>query len=173
MDRDQMEGSSLDAVAAVSWGENRIDLFWVAADRTLWHQAMTGAGWQAPESLGGTLASGQAVTAWAADQMEVFAIFDDGELWDRYWDGISWHAWESLGGVPHRAADRLIVGTGPTGRLCAGPGRAHMASVVGRLTLGRMGTALNDPGRPEPRRTGRRAGSGQVAMPHHWAARSA
>src|SRR5207248_10421429 len=45
---------------------------------------------QAPESLGGLLASSPAVTTWAEGQMEVFAIMDDGELWDRYWDGSAW-----------------------------------------------------------------------------------
>ena len=30
-------------VAAVSWGPDRIDLFWVDADRVLWHQAFDGA----------------------------------------------------------------------------------------------------------------------------------
>jgi len=89
----------VDAVAAVSWGEGRLDLFWVDAERALRHRAWNAAtGWLPEESLGGTLASGPAVTAWAVGQMEVFAIFDDGELWDRYWDGMAWHPWESLGG---------------------------------------------------------------------------
>ena len=92
-------------LAAVSWGPDRIDLFWVDADRVLWHRAFDGA-WGEPESLGGTLASAPAVTAWGVDQMEVFAVFDDGALWDRYWDGTSWHAWESLGGS-------LALGTAP------------------------------------------------------------
>ena len=29
-------------VAAVSWGPDRIDLFWVDADRVLWHRAFDG-----------------------------------------------------------------------------------------------------------------------------------
>ena len=89
----------VDAVAAVSSGAGRLDLFWVDGSRALWHRSWSpGDGWAADESLGGRLASGPAVTAWAGDQMEVFAIFDDGELWDRYWDGTAWHPWESLGG---------------------------------------------------------------------------
>src|SRR4051794_38327497 len=89
----------MDAVAAVSWGEGRLDVFRVDGARVLWHRWWTPAGgWSTEESLGGQLASGPAVTAWAVGQMEVFAIFDDGELWDRYWDGAAWHPWESLGG---------------------------------------------------------------------------
>lgn len=90
----------MDAVAAVSWAADRIDLFWVNGARELSHRAWTASdGWTADESLGGQLASGPAVTAWAVGEMEVFAIFDDGELWDRYFDGSSWHPWESLGGA--------------------------------------------------------------------------
>jgi hypothetical protein len=88
---------AVDSVAAVSWGRDRIDLFWVDAERALWHRSFAGS-WSAAESLGGRLASPPAVTAWREDQLEVFAIFDDGALWDRYWDGESWHEWESLGG---------------------------------------------------------------------------
>jgi len=87
-----------DGLIAVSWGTGRIDLFWVVADRTLWHRSWADGAWSADESLGGELASRPAVTSWAENEMEVFAIFDDGQLWNRYWDGAAWHAWESLGG---------------------------------------------------------------------------
>ena len=114
-----------DAVAAVSTGEGAIDLFWVDERRALWHRAMRGGSWSAPESLGGTLASPPAVTAWVPDQLEVFAILDDGALWDRYWDGTAWHAWETLGGeltgTPAASSwgpDRLdVFATGRDGRL--------------------------------------------------------
>jgi hypothetical protein len=86
------------ALAAVSWGPERIDLFEVDARRALRHRVLASGAWTLDENLGGTLASGPAVTAWAVDRMEVFAIMDDGELWDRYWDGENWHPWESLGG---------------------------------------------------------------------------
>jgi len=84
--------------AAVSWGEGRIDVFWVDFDGTLIHRAHQSGAWLDAESLGGTLASAPAATAWAVDQLEVFAVMPDGALWNRYWDGIAWHAWESLGG---------------------------------------------------------------------------
>lgn len=84
--------------AAVSWGEGRIDLFWVDFDGALIHQAFEGGAWDTAESLGGSLASGPAVTAWAVGQMEVFAVMQDGGLSNRYWDGVAWHAWEPLGG---------------------------------------------------------------------------
>ena len=86
-----------EALTAVSWGAERIDLFWIAVDRSLMHRWWDGT-WSQDELLGGELSSAPAVTSWAKDEMEVFAIFPDGQLWDRYWDGTRWHAWESLGG---------------------------------------------------------------------------
>jgi hypothetical protein len=88
----------MDAVASVSWGAGRIDLFWRADDGSLVHRTYSDGSWAEPESLGGTLASPPVATAWAIDRLQVFAVFPDGELWNRYWDGTSWHDWESLGG---------------------------------------------------------------------------
>jgi len=62
----------MDSVAAVSWGRDRIDLFWVDAERALWHRSFAGS-WSAPESLGGRLASPPAVTA-RAPQKEPIQI---------------------------------------------------------------------------------------------------
>jgi len=115
----------LEGLTAVSWGANRIDLFWVGADQSLMHRWFDGSTWSADESLGGRLASRPAVTVWAENQMEVFAILPDGQLWDRYWDGIAWHAWESLGGelsgdpaVSSWGPDRLdVFASGRDGRL--------------------------------------------------------
>ena len=104
--------------AAVSWGPDRIDLFWADFDGALLHQAFRDGAWAEAESLGGTLASAPAVTAWAPDRMEVFAVFGDGELWDRYWDGSAWHPWESLGGELDPAeAPAASVGRRPPRRL--------------------------------------------------------
>ena len=113
-------------VAAVSWGEGRIDRFWIGPEGDLLHAAFAGGSWLPTESLGGSLAGTPGVTAWAVDQLEVFAVFPDGELWNRFWDGASWHAWESLGGELEPAAgaaasswsaDRLDVwATGRDGR---------------------------------------------------------
>src|SRR5690349_8154879 len=88
----------MDGLAGVSWGTDRIDLFWADERRALLHRSFDGTSWSEVEDLGGELASGPAVTAWAAGELEVFAVFADGQLWDRYWDGAAWHEWESLGG---------------------------------------------------------------------------
>ncbi len=135
------------APAAVSWGTGRIDLFWRAPDGRLAHRAFDGDRWSAVEGLGGTLASAPAVTAWAVDQMEVFAVFPDGELWNRYWDGESWHPWESLGGELDPADGCAASSWGPS-RLdvfAARPRWPDLASLVGRLTLGRLGATRGRP----------------------------
>jgi sialidase-1 len=88
----------VNAVAAVSRGPGRIDLFWIDADRALWHRGFREDAWAEPEYLGGSLASGPAVTAWGDEEMEVFAVMPAGDLQNRYWDGEAWHEWESLGG---------------------------------------------------------------------------
>ena len=49
-----------DAIAAVSWGPDRIDLFRTDEARALWHRAFVDGAWGTEESLGGTLASGPA-----------------------------------------------------------------------------------------------------------------
>jgi hypothetical protein len=89
----------MDGLCAVSWGSDRLDLFWLGTARELLHRCWTReSGWSADEWLGGELVAPPAVTAWAKNEMEVFAVFADGQLWDRYWDGAAWHPWETLGG---------------------------------------------------------------------------
>ena len=53
------------ALAATTWGPGRLDLFWVADDRALWHSASINGTWSEPESLAGTLASGPPAVPWA------------------------------------------------------------------------------------------------------------
>ena len=135
----------MDGLAAVSWGEGRIDLFWRGDDRALWHRWWDGTAWSDSESLGGVLASGPAVTAWAVDRLEVFAVFDDGQLWDRYWDGAQLarlgvarrRAGHRSGGRPHG----VELGRGSPRRLRAGSRRPHLAPLVGRHARGSTGSS--------------------------------
>ena len=80
-------------VAAVSWGPDRIDRFWIGPAGDLAHAAFVDGAWQPTESLGGSPVGTVGVAAWAVDRMEVFAVFPAGELWNRFWDGESWHPW--------------------------------------------------------------------------------
>ena len=93
-----LSAAVMKGLAAVSWGENRIDLFWVGADRGLWHRSWDGALWSADESLGGEPRSRPAVVSWAANEMQVFVVARDGHVWNIYWDGAAWHHWVDMGG---------------------------------------------------------------------------
>jgi hypothetical protein len=115
-----------DGLIAVSWGPNRIDIFWRSANNTLVHRSWNGDAWSADEDLGGNLTAAPAVTSWAENEMEVFAVFSDGELWNIYWDGEAWHEWKGLGGgqlvgqpaASSWGADRIdVFATGRDGQL--------------------------------------------------------
>jgi hypothetical protein len=115
-----------DGLAAVSWGEDRLDLFWMGPERSLMHRWWTaGGGWSADESLGGDLGAPPAVTSWAENEMQVFGVFADGQLWSVYWDGAAWHEWHAMGGelvgqpaASSWGADRIdVFANGRDGRL--------------------------------------------------------
>ena len=134
----------IDGTAAVSWGADRIDLFWVDTDGALVHRAYRAGTWDEPESLGGTLVSAPAATAWAVDQLQVFAVFPDGHLWNRYWDGVSWHPWESLGGELAGAPARCVVVERRSDRRLGDRSRwPDLASLLGRIALGRVGATAD------------------------------
>jgi hypothetical protein len=85
-------------LTAVSWGDGRIDLFWIGDDGAVWHRRWTPAGWSEAESIGGQPASKPAVVSWAANEMQLFVVARDGHLWNIYWDGAAWHHWVDMGG---------------------------------------------------------------------------
>ena len=111
-----------DGTTAVSWGTDRIDLFWTAADGGLVHQVWRDGAWNDQESLGGTLASPASATAWSPDQLQVFAVFGDG-------------ARSGLG------ARRLVMERGSDRRLGARCRRDDLASLLGRDALGSLGAS--------------------------------
>ena len=83
----------LEGLVAVSWGPDRIDLFWVGEDRALMHRSLDGSAWSADESLGGELTGTPAVSSSGADRIDVFAAGRDGRLWHRWWNGSEWVSW--------------------------------------------------------------------------------
>ena len=67
-------------LTAVSWGEDRLDLFWIGDDGGLWHRAWSDGAWLSDESLAGEPASKPAAVSWAANEMQVFVVARDGHL---------------------------------------------------------------------------------------------
>jgi hypothetical protein len=91
--------------AAVSWGPNRIDIFYCGQNNHLWHQWWDGAQWNPEQDLGGVLTpnhlvtpSGPAVASWGQNRLDVFYRGQNGHLWHKSWDGAQWNPEEDLGG---------------------------------------------------------------------------
>lgn len=84
--------------AAVSWGPNRIDIFYRGQNNHLWHRAWDGTRWTTEEDLGGVLTSAPTVASWGNNRLDVFYRGSNNHLWHMSWDGSRWTNHEDLGG---------------------------------------------------------------------------
>ena len=75
------------APAAVSWGPNRIDVFYRGGDNALWHRAWNGSEWTGEEKLPSIMTSAPAAVSWGPDRIDVFYRGADNALWHRAWNG--------------------------------------------------------------------------------------
>lgn len=87
------------AVAAASWGSNRIDLFKLDGSHALLHSSWSGASWSSWESLGGTFNSLPSATSWGQGRVDVIGTGNDGGAWHKWYENSAWSAWESHGGT--------------------------------------------------------------------------
>lgn len=97
---------------AVSWGEDRIDVFSLSGGDLL-HQSFNGTAWLPSANESDTIASGflpgfgnssdLAATSWGTDRLDVFGLAWNGSLLHKYWNGSSWqpegNETENLGGT--------------------------------------------------------------------------
>ncbi|KAK8079450.1 hypothetical protein PG997_007268 [Apiospora hydei] len=115
-------------LTAVSWSNDRVDLFGVADDSSIWHKFWTGHDWQPADGKFEYLPSWTkgcpAVTSWGEERLDLVYLEEDGNVMHKYLDhgrwGPGWDAALSLGGKEHNieslvsnswGADRLdIVG---------------------------------------------------------------
>jgi len=97
--KDLIAGPVASGAAVASWSSDRMDNFFVGSNGQLYHQATTGSGWTAPESLGGNLTSQPAAVSWGPNRIDIFARGPDMSLYHKAWGGSGWSPWESLGGV--------------------------------------------------------------------------
>jgi hypothetical protein len=89
-----------EAVAAVSWDANRIDLFARSRSNILLHKSRGGSGtWSDWEPLSGEITSRPAATSRGTGRLDVFARLPDNTLGHREFNNGRWTDWESLGGV--------------------------------------------------------------------------
>src|SRR5262249_27597090 len=88
--------------AAVSWAPNRIDVFGLGTDDSLYHQSWNGSVWSGWEPLGGVFHSAPAAVCWGPNRIDVFGLGTDGSLYHKAWDG-AWRPspkdYEPRGGV--------------------------------------------------------------------------
>lgn len=97
----------------------RQDLFWIGADRALWHKWDDGKAWHPEESLGGILTSAP-VACWNADmtRLDVYARGGDNTLQHIWYTAAGWHQWEAMGSILASGpalADWSPTGIGPQG----------------------------------------------------------
>lgn len=67
------------AISAVSWGTQRIDVFGVAPDSSIWHKYHAGpSGWEPTtfETMNGTVDYAPAAVSWAAGRLDYFVVGD-------------------------------------------------------------------------------------------------
>ena len=96
------------AIAAISWGPDRIDLFGIAGDNKAWHKAWRGSqGWDPPDQgwapIGGNFALAQvpSLLSRAVKSMDITAVAGGG-AWSKGWyggadwdpAGLNWPTWE-------------------------------------------------------------------------------
>ncbi|HEX5057575.1 MAG TPA: hypothetical protein VFX02_13895 [Gammaproteobacteria bacterium] len=109
-----------DAVSAVSWGPNRVDVFETKSDYspspvpgTIFHKWRDGSTW-GPSGIGGAWVNlGSApfnfapeAVAWGPSRIDLFGLGNDGVVYHKWTnDGTNWGPsqtnWESLGGPPN------------------------------------------------------------------------
>jgi hypothetical protein len=127
-------GYAASAPAAVSWGNNRLDLFWRAGDKTVQHKwfdgnvacATTNGCWSAgAETMMTNIESAPTVSSWGPSRLDIFAVGGDGKLKHVYYAGYGWRgpfgdpAVDCVASIntasEHASAGASAYGTSPIG----------------------------------------------------------
>lgn len=94
-------GNVSSAPAAVSWGQDRMDIFATSAEGVLYHKYFDGSSWQPSGSDFESLAVGfdpwHSITAcaWGPGRLDVFGLGPNKNVLHKYWDGSSWQPVDS------------------------------------------------------------------------------
>ena len=81
-----MGGELFDSPGAVSWGKNRIDVFYPGRSYRMMHRWWNGSSWSGEEDLGGKLSSGVGVSSWAANRLDCFVSGMDSAMHHKWYD---------------------------------------------------------------------------------------
>ncbi len=134
-DWQNLGGNLASPPAAVSWGNNRVDVFAVWGDRTLRHTWWDGTLWNEWESLGGDYAEEPAVATWGPGRLDVFVLGNpqlageappDRQIYHHWFSDNAWSPPKALKGLnPNQAAysSPTVVCTGPINSSYSPPGR--------------------------------------------------
>ncbi|POR37065.1 Carbohydrate-binding protein [Tolypocladium paradoxum] len=153
---ENLGGTIYGNVTAVSWGNNRIDLFALGTDNACWHKWWDGAAWRGWESLGGAIIGDICAVSWVANRLDLFVRGMNNGVFHKAWNGSAWlpsvSGWTNLGGVilgspkavcwgPNRI-DVLVRGTNNGVYQKTWNGTTWQPSVLGWQSLG--GTVMDD-----------------------------
>ena len=101
---------------AVSWGPSRIDVFSIAADRSLVHKVWDGKAWSRFKKIGGVCLRIDAAVSRSVNRIDVFYRGVDDTSYHKWFDGSNWYpsteGAESLGLPSDTSMSSIIPITG-------------------------------------------------------------
>lgn len=87
---------------AISWGENRLDVFAMDGQGVLQHIAWDGSQWLPWEAMGHVAYAKVAALSWSPNRLDIYALAYDTQYQYKYWDGSQWNpsvdGWYEKGG---------------------------------------------------------------------------
>lgn len=112
---------------AVSWGENRLDVFVTGSDNRLRHTAWNGTRWQSWDDQSRPSSAAiqdVAVTSWGPNRLDIFTLGLDNRVWHTAWNGTQWQPWDDRG-VPG-----FVFSPGPGNAGLVGGSAPHFSAVA-------------------------------------------
>ncbi|OMP76399.1 hypothetical protein [[Flexibacter] sp. ATCC 35208] len=81
----QARETTVSQLPAVSWGPNRIDVFYPGQTYNMMHKWWDGHNWSGDENLGGVLSSDVGVSSWAAGRLDCFVEGTDSQMYHKWY----------------------------------------------------------------------------------------
>lgn len=107
---ESLGGPVSSAPAAISRGNNRLDVFARGMHNEAAHKWWNGNEWSHWENLGGPISSAPSATSWSMNRIDLFARGLSNEMAHKWWDGAGWSGWENLGGLLSSAPSAVSWG---------------------------------------------------------------
>jgi sialidase-1 len=82
---ENLGGVLVEAPGAVSWGNNRIDVFVPGTNNHMYHKWWDGKRWSDYEDLGGVIIGAPSAASWAENRLDIFARGTDNALYHKWW----------------------------------------------------------------------------------------